>query len=141
MSAFSPRRCVQHYRDTGLQARVSEAGPHQLIALLLEGACQRIGVAQACLHQDPLNAGDIARKGQAIAKACTIIAHLNQSLDHSAGGEIATHLSALYNWLLGHLTKANADNDPAALQDALDVLEQIRSAWAGIANTPASMAA
>jgi len=133
MSAFSPRRCAQHYRTTGLRAKVSEASPHQLIALLLEGACQRIGVAQACLGQDAPGAGDIARKGQAIAGACAIIAHLNQTLDRAAGGDIADNLSALYDWLLGHLTKANADNDPGALQGAHDVLSQIRSGWAGIA--------
>jgi len=140
MSAFSPRRCAQHYRTMGLQARVSEAGPHQLIALLLEGACQRIGVAQACLNQDRLGAGDIARKGRAIAGACAIIAHLQQSLDHGAGGDIADNLSAMYDWLLGHLTRANLDNDPAALQDALDVLSVIQSAWAAIASAPTSMA-
>jgi len=135
MSAFSPRRCAQHYRNTGLRAKVSEASPHQLTALLLEGACQRIELATASLER-----GDLARKGQAIAGACAIIAHLSQTLDHAAGGDIADNLSALYDWLLGHLTRANLDNDPAALQDALDVLGGIQSAWAAIASAPASLA-
>jgi len=141
MSAFSPRRCAQQYRTTGLQARVSEASPHQLISLLLEGACQRISVAQACLRQDTLNTGDLARKGKAIAGACAIIAHLNQTLDHAAGGEIAARLSALYDWMIGHLTRANLDNDPAALQDSLDVLGRLQSAWAGIGSAQTTMAA
>jgi len=128
MSAFSPRHCARHYRDTGLRARVSEAGPHQLIALLLEGACQRIELATASLER-----GDLARKGQAIAGACAIIAHLGQTLDRAAGGDIADNLSSLYDWMLGHLTQANADNDSGALRDAHDVLSQIRSGWAGIA--------
>jgi len=135
MSVFSPRRCAQHYRNTGLRAKVSEASPHQLIALLLEGACQRIDLAAASLER-----GDLARKGQAIAGACAIIAHLGQSLDRSAGGDIADNLSALYDWLLGHLTRANMDNDPAALQDALDVLGGIQSAWVAIGGAPVSVA-
>jgi len=127
MSAFSPRHRAQHYRNTGLQARVSEASPHQLIAMLLDGAGQRIGLAAASLEQ-----GDIARKGKAIAAACAIIAHLNASLDHAAGGEIAANLAALYDWLLQHLTRANADNDATALDEALTVIHDIQSAWRAI---------
>jgi len=127
----APQRRVEHYRRTGLEARVSEANPQQLINLLLEGACQRIALAQACLER-----GEIARKGKAIGSACAIIAHLNECLDHAAGGEIATRLSDLYDWLLRHLTEANANNDASALQDALEILGGIQSAWAAIGAEP-----
>jgi len=136
MSTMSPfsRRSVEHYRKMGLQARVSEASPHQLIALLLDGACQRIALAQACLGQ-----GETARKGKAIAGACAIIAHLNESLDHAAGGEIAARLSSLYDWLLRHLTQANADNDENALRESLDILEDIQSSWTAIGATASAL--
>jgi len=124
----SSRRSIEFYRKTGLQAKVSEADPHQLIALLLDGACQRIALASACLGR-----GDIARKGAAISGACAIIAHLNQSLDHAAGGEIAERLSALYDFLLRHLTQANAMNDAGALEESLEILGGIQSAWNAIA--------
>jgi len=129
------RRSIEHYRKTGLEAKVSEADPHQLISLLLEGACQRIALASACLEQ-----GDIARKGTAIAGACAIIAHLNQTLDHTAGGEIAERLAALYDWLLGHLTQANANNDDTALHESLEILSGIQSAWNAIAPATHPMA-
>jgi len=130
------RRSIEHYRKTGLQAKVSEADPHQLISLLLDGACQRIALASACLGQ-----GDIARKGTAIAGACAIIGHLNETLDHAAGGEIAERLSALYDWLLRHLTEANLRNDAAALQESLEILGGIQSAWNAIASAPRSIMA
>jgi len=133
---FSSRRSIEHYRKTGLQAKVSEASPHQLITLLLDGACQRIALAEACIGQ-----GDIARKGKAITGACAIIAHLNECLDHAAGGEIAAHLSSLYDWLLAHLTQANAANDVNALQEALEILEGIQTAWKAIGTTPHAMTA
>jgi len=126
----SHHRSALHYRKMGLQAKVSEASPHQLISLLLEGACQRIALAQACLGQ-----GEMARKGKAIAGACAIIAHLNESLDHAAGGEIAAGLSSLYDWLLRHLTQANVDNDEGALRESLDILEGIHSTWTAIGTT------
>jgi len=133
-TSVSPHRSALHYRKLGLQAKVSEASPHQLITLLLEGACQRIALAQACLGQ-----GEIARKGKAIAGACAIIAHLNESLDHTAGGEIAARLSSLYEWLLRHLTQANVDNDADALRDSLDILEGLQSTWTAIGATPQAM--
>jgi len=133
-TSVSPRRSALHYHKMGLQATVSEASPHQLISLLLEGACQRIALAQACLGQ-----GETARKGKAIAGACAIIAHLNESLDHAAGGEIAARLSSLYDWLLRHLTQANVDNDANALRESLDILEGLQSTWAAIGATPHAM--
>jgi len=148
MSTFSPRHCAQHYYKTGLQARVSEASPHQLIALLLDGACQRIGVARACLgdhvtgaDQPPPAPADLARKGKAIAAACAIIAHLHDSLDHAKGGEIAANLAALYDWLLQHLTQANLNNDVAALDAALGVLHTLQTAWTEIGRTAIPQAA
>lgn len=118
---------AEHYRKVGVSTRVSDADPHKLVALLLGGACERIRLAEACLAQ-----GDQARKGKAIGEACAIVGHLNGSLDHEAGGEIAGNLSALYDYVMQRLTEGNLHNDPAALQDALGLLGEIEGAWNAI---------
>lgn len=123
----SSRHFAEQYRRTGVAASVTEADPHKLIALLFDGACQRIRLAQASLAQ-----GDQARKGKAIGETCAIVGHLNGSLDHEAGGEIAANLSALYDYLLRRLTDANLHNDPAILQECLNLVEEIGSAWNAI---------
>ena len=64
----------------------------------------------------------IRRLGLAIGEACAIIGHLNGSLDHEAGGEIAGNLSALYDFVIMRLTEGNLHNDPTALKEALDKL-------------------
>lgn len=123
----SNRQYAEQYRKVGVATSVSEADPHKLVALLFAGACQRIRLAQACLLQ-----GDQARKGKAIGEACAIVGHLNGSLDHEAGGEIAANLSSLYEYVMQRLTEANLRNDDAALTEALELLGEINSAWDAI---------
>lgn len=121
------RRYAEQYRKLGVTSTVTEADPHKLVALLLSGACERIRQAEACLSQ-----GDLARKGKAIGEACAIVGHLNGSLDHEAGGQIAGNLSSLYDYLVRRLTEANLNNDPAALQESLQLLGEIDAAWNAI---------
>lgn len=123
----SSRNFADQYRKVGVTASVSEADPHKLVAMLFAGACQRIRLAQAAIAQ-----GDMARKGKAIGEVCAIIGHLNGSLDHEAGGEIAGNLSALYDYVMQRLTEANLHNDDAALAESLELLGEIDSAWNAI---------
>ena len=115
------------YRNTGLSSAVMEADPHRLVALLLSGACERLRLAEACVVR-----GDLARKGKAIGEVCAIIGHLNGSLDHEAGGEIAGNLSALYDFVIQRLTEANLNNDANALRESLSVMSDIEAAWNAI---------
>ncbi|MGV8958949.1 MAG: flagellar export chaperone FliS [Stenotrophomonas sp.] len=121
------RQFTEQYRKVAVSTSVTDADPHKLVALLLSGACERIRLADACLAQ-----GDQARKGKAIGEACAIVGHLNGTLDHEAGGEMAANLSALYDYIAQRLTEANLHNDSAALHDALGVLGELESAWNAI---------
>jgi flagellar secretion chaperone FliS len=124
---MSPHSYAAQYRQTGLSSAVMEADPHRLVALLLAGACDRIRLAEACVAR-----GDLARKGKAIGEVCAIIGHLHGSLDHEAGGEIASSLSSLYDYLQVRLIEANLNNDESALREALELLGEIESAWNAI---------
>jgi flagellar protein FliS len=119
---------AQHYRQTAVQSAVLEASPHRLVELLLEGLRQRLQRAIACI-----DVGDIPRKGDAIRQASAIIAELNGSLDLDAGGEIATGLSALYDYAQRRLVEANLHNDPAILRELDGLFAEIESAWRAIA--------
>jgi len=132
----SSRQYAEQYRKVGVSTSVTDADPHKLVALLFAGACQRIRLAQACLAQ-----GDQARKGKAIGEACAIVGHLNGSLDHEAGGEIAGNLSALYEYVIQRLTEANLHNDDAGLVESLALLGEIDSAWNAIPQEQRGIAA
>ncbi|MGH8052303.1 MAG: flagellar export chaperone FliS [Stenotrophomonas sp.] len=121
------RNFAEQYRQIGVSTRVVDADPHKLVSLLLEGANERMRRAEAFLAQ-----GDQALKGKAIGEACAIVGHLNGSLDHAAGGEVAGNLSALYDYIVQRLTEANLNNDVNALQESLSLLGEIESAWNAI---------
>lgn len=122
-----PRHYAQQYRQSQLEGAVMDADPHKLVALLLSGACDRIRLAEACVER-----GDQARKGKAVGEACAIVGHLNGSLDHEAGGEIARNLSSLYDYVLRRLTEANLNNDVDALRECLALLGEVDAAWTAI---------
>jgi flagellar protein FliS len=123
----SSRQYAEQYRQVGVTSAVADADPHKLVAMLLAGALERVRRAQASLER-----GDQAGKGKAIGEVCAIVGHLNGSLDHEAGGEIAANLSSLYDYVLQRLTEANLHNDRAALDEALQLLGEIDSAWNAI---------
>ncbi|WP_129135842.1 flagellar export chaperone FliS [Luteimonas sp. YGD11-2] len=121
------RHYAQQYRQSQLEGAVMDADPHKLVSLLLSGACERVRLAEACLER-----GDPARKGKAIGEACAIVGHLNGSLDHEAGGEVAGNLSSLYDYVVRRLTEANLNNDAEALRECLSLLGEIETAWNAI---------
>ena len=116
------------YSRVGLETSVQGASPHQLIVLLFEGARQAVVIARA-----GVDAGDIAQKGTAITKAIDIILNgLRASLDLEAGGNLAQNLYALYDYMARRLLHANINNDGAALDEVLGLLNEIHSAWIAI---------
>ena len=124
---YGSRNYAEQYRKVGVSTRVVDADPHKLVAMLFEGANERMRRAEAFLAQ-----GNQAMKGKVIGEVCAIIGHLNGSLDHEAGGEIAGNLSALYDFVIMRLTEGNLHNDPTALKEALGLMVEIDSAWNAI---------
>ena len=112
------------YRSTAVETRVHEADPHQLIALMLEGAVQRLRTAEACIAS-----GDVARKAKAAAEAGAIIDSLSGCLDLAQGGELAERLAALYDYASRRVVSANAANDPAGFAEVAALLDDVYGAW------------
>jgi len=120
---------VRSYAQVGLQSSAMSASPHQLITMLFDGAKTAIAMARHHMANK-----EIAAKGKAISKAINIIDNgLKASLDAQAGGqagaELVGNLSALYDYISQRLMQANLRNDPALLDEADRLLENIGSAW------------
>lgn len=123
---------AQQYGNVGTEAAVAEADPHRLIQLLLEGALVRIASAKEHMQR-----GDVARKGECISKAISIIDGLRASLDAEAGGEIASNLEDIYVYVSHRLLEANLKNDASRLDEVTRLLGEVRGAWVSIAPSPA----
>ncbi|AIY40302.1 Flagellar biosynthesis protein FliS [Collimonas arenae] len=126
------------YARIGIESAVLSASPQQLVTMLFDGAKTAISMAR---HH--MAVGEVVAKGNAISKAVSIIdSGLKASLDPEAGGaagvELAANLSALYDYINQRLLLANLHNDPAMLDEADRLLENIASAWREINGAPSS---
>ena len=119
-----PRNPAAAYRSTAVETRVHEADPHALIALMLEGAIQRLRTAEACIAS-----GDVARKAKAAAEAGAIVDSVARRLDLQQGGEIAARLEALYDYASRRVVGANAANDPQGFAEVAALLDDVYGAW------------
>ena len=124
-NAYGAAHC---YSQMGSEAAVTDADPHQLIKLLLDGVLSRIAAAKGHLQR-----GGVGPKGECIGKAIMIVDGLRASLDHDKGGEIARNLGDLYDYMEYVLLEANLRNDPAKLDEVAKLLGEIRGAWEAIA--------
>ena len=128
------------YARVGVESSAMSASPHQLIVMLFDGAKTAIGMAR---HH--MASGDVQAKGNAITKAINIVDNgLRASLDAQAAGaegaSLVANLSALYVYVVQRLLHANLRNDPAALDEAEGLLDNLASAWReiGAAGAPSN---
>jgi len=118
---------LKQYQQTGVHSGVMDASPHRLIKMLLDGALSRILSAKAFLKQR-----NVAKKGEQIGSAISIVEGLRASLDFKQGGDISQNLDALYEYVGHILLKANINNDEALLDEAGKLLSEIKMAWEAI---------
>jgi flagellar protein FliS len=121
---MNARSALGAYKATKNQSAIDDASPHQLIAMLLEGALARVATAAGAMGR-----GEVALSGESIGKAIGIIDSLRVSLDPEQGGEIAGNLSALYDYMTRRLLEANATKDPDMLGEVAVLLKEIKAAW------------
>jgi len=99
----------------------------RLIVLLYEGAVKFLKQAIREIENE-----DWAAKGVYINKALAIIDELDGCLDMDGGGEIATNLRTLYDFLRRHLNEANVKRDPQRIREAIKILEELNEGWKAI---------
>jgi flagellar protein FliS len=117
------------------QAQVTSVDPEQLLLLVFDG-----GTKFLRLCREGLAAGDVGRFGENLARAQAIISELMNTLDHQAGGKIAADLARLYEFMLFHLTEANARRSVRHVDDVIRVFGIIADAYRQILEGPAEPA-
>jgi flagellar protein FliS len=121
---MNARTALGVYKTTKNETGVEGASPHSLITMLMDGALERIAEATGAFARQ-----DISVAGTAIGKSISIIDSLRVSLDLEQGGEIATNLSALYDYMTRRLLEANTTKDTAMLDEVAVLLKEIKVAW------------
>jgi flagellar protein FliS len=133
---FNRPRGANAYSQVSLETAVQTADPHQLILMLYDGALLALAEATVAIEQT-----DVPKRAKSISHAIAIIHDgLHASLDMESGGELATRLAALYDYMVERLTQANATNNAAAVQEVSGLLRTLREAWAEMPRQPAAAA-
>lgn len=119
-------QALDEYRQVGKSTGATYADPHQLIQLLYDGALDRLAQAQGAIESDRLS--DCHRL---VSEVIGIVEGLDGCLDKAAGGDLAENLHELYIYVIRRLLLGNLNNElDAAVQESVDLLRELREAWA-----------
>ena len=121
---MNARTALDAYNTAKNEVVIDDASPHQLIAMLLDGAIERVTLAEGAMER-----GEIAVTGTSIGKAISIVDNLRVSLDQQKGGQISENLASLYEYMTRRLLEANATKDTAMLSEVAGLLKEIKVAW------------
>ena len=127
---------LQAYQQLDVYSSLEDARPEQVIQVMLDTCLTRL--AQAKGHMER---GEVGPKAEQISKALGIVEGLQMSLDPQRGGQIATNLSDLYDYVARTLLQANLQNRGELLDEVAGLLLELKGAWDQIAATQAQPAA
>lgn len=118
------RGSLQAYKKVSVDSQLSAASPHKVIQMLMAGAIERLIQGKVAMQQ-----GNVPVKGERLGKALDIVISLRSCLSMDDGGEIAGNLDALYDYMIRRISEANRDNIEQPIDEVIDILREIKSAW------------
>jgi flagellar secretion chaperone FliS len=118
---------AENYRNT----QIMTASPMQLVLMLYDECIRALKVAEDAFAVDsPQN---IEKISQNLLQAQNVITELTVSLDMEKGGEIATNLHRLYDFMSDHLMEANIRKTVTPVQNVLEMMTGLRETWGKVA--------
>jgi flagellar secretion chaperone FliS len=128
---MNPRQAELSYR----RAVVADASSVALVITMYDLLVNDLTQAMNALEK-----GDIEARSMAIKHAFLVLQQLQGSLDWEKGGEAAKNLSQFYSFLRGRIWEAHVKKDRQALSEPIQLLLEVRQAWAQVdsANSPAA---
>jgi len=120
-------RAAGVYQQTHVQSR----SPVELVLMLYDGLLRFLGEAR-----DAIGRNDLVDKREKMSRALAILSELQNTLNMTEGGNIASSLDGLYTYVNGRLLDANMHHTTAGIDEALRLLTPIREAWSQLATQP-----
>ncbi len=111
---------VRDYRST----QILSSNPEKLILLLYDGAIKFIRQGQQALENENLE-----QAHNSLIRAQNILVELMGSLNFDKGGEIASNLFRIYEFMHHTLVQANVKKEPEPLGRICEQLKQLRESW------------
>ncbi|MGI5310128.1 flagellar export chaperone FliS [Rheinheimera sp. WS51] len=115
---------IKAYKAVGVKDDLAVADPHRVIQLLMQGALENMAKAKGFIERK-----DYSGKSTTLSKAMAIINSLQSSIDMNVSGEISNNLHSLYGFMHEHLIVASREMSIEKVQEVMDILLTIKSAW------------
>ena len=117
-------RATGLYRRLQHESRAAAADPVELVTMLYDELETAVGVMASMVRQ-----GQRISATEPAHRARTILIGLDVNLDNEAGGDVAVALSRVYRSMRRKLDDAVAQNSAEALDELLNGIVTISSAW------------
>ena len=106
------------------QLNLGVDNPAKLVLMMYEGALRFASFAKKAINED-----NIEKKVKFINKASNIFLELIRTLDFEKGGQVAYYLNGLYAYQIELLAKANVEHKTEYIDEVINVLKELISAW------------
>ncbi len=110
--------------------QVETASPISLVIMLYDRAIILLNKAK-----NEISEKQYEEKTKTLDKVSDIVMELLSTLDRDKGGEIASSLANLYNFVLREITNANQKLNTKSCDNAIKILSELRESWESIKNT------
>lgn len=119
-----------------VQTQFTTVNQGELLLLLYDGTLKFLAQARERIVNK-----DVAGKGIYISKALDVITELTASINQEVGGELARNLHQLYMICSAKLLRANLTQNLELIDEVVNILSGLRSAYAQIMTQPEVQAA
>lgn len=121
---YSLQQSQQSVGSHYLEMEINTAGPIHLVLILYRGAIKYLKRSLDCFAE-----GSIEGRIESIKRASAMISELHSTLDFKRGQPIAGSLERLYSYIQRRLLEANLQQNPAAVEESIKLLDTLASAW------------
>jgi flagellar secretion chaperone FliS len=111
---------THRYREVAIKT----ANPMQLVVILYDAAIYSLQEAREHIERKNIEA-----RLRSINKCISIISELQSSLNLKNGGDIASSLNRLYDYMKTRIFAANVKQSSQPLEEVESLMENLRSAW------------
>ena len=118
---------INAYKKGSLKQDISQADPHKITLMLMQGALDRMAYAKGCIERK-----DYEGKAEHLSRVAAILMNLRDTLDLEVKSEITDNLFALYDYMVQRVTDANIQNDLNIMDEVINLLLPIKTAWSEI---------
>lgn len=107
-----------------LKMQIETASQPQLLVMLFDAAVKKLHISKKAISDK-----DIEKAHTELTKVQKIFTELMVALDVDKGGEVATNLLRIYDYVYHQLVRANIKQDITLIDETLPIAESLRDGW------------